>query len=51
LLGEARTRRARWCAGLAQDAAKLRFVQTFYEFPPAALFKDNRGDIAAAPAS
>ncbi len=45
--------RARWDAwtalkGLEGDKARLRFVRVFWEFSPQALYKDTRGDVAAA---
>eukprot|EP00879_Flechtneria_rotunda_P008595 GHRR01009006.1.p1 GENE.GHRR01009006.1~~GHRR01009006.1.p1 ORF type:complete len:212 (+),score=57.68 GHRR01009006.1:488-1123(+) len=44
--------RARWDAwsavkGLEADKAKLRFVRTYYEFPPGALYADTRGGVTA----
>ena len=41
--------RARWDAWTAvkdmpADAARLRFVQRYYEFSPAALYQDTRGE-------
>jgi len=44
--------RARWDAwdalkGMGREDAKLQFVRAYYEFSPAALYKDTRGDADA----
>lgn len=33
--------------GKAADSAKLEFVKTYYEFPPASVYDDTRGGVTA----